>query len=171
MNDEWKNWRPIQRLSTTLFCETYQIKRDEKYAIMYKIMLYKDEEKINYLNSKLGITTSEVDFYYQKVVYDLSEKIKKINNIDSYQNLVNYDFLIVRKKEINGYDIYIKHEDFMSLSDYIEKYGLSKSQTIRLGIETIDAIEILNKNGIDVELSFDDVYVGMDREQARLRGS
>ena len=87
--------------------------------------------------------------YYDKLKDDLLAEIRFMYRLRGCGNIVAYeDHAVVEKKDMPGYDIFIRMELLKPLTEHASSNPLSQGEVCRLGIDICNALEALEKERI-----------------------
>lgn len=92
---------------------------------------------------------SQISRYYNSLRDSIIKEIDMCYTLKGYTNIVSYeDHLILPKKDIFGYDIFIRMEYLTALTRYITLHTFTERDILRLGIDICTALEVLFQRNI-----------------------
>lgn len=119
-----------------------------KQAALKVITVPPNESEVNNLLSD-GMSKSDVENYYRKIVNNLVSELQIINRLKDCKNIVSYEeFVIFEHSDYIGWDIFIRMEILMPLSEYIMKYKMTPERVIQFGMEMCGALRECENNNI-----------------------
>lgn len=150
----WGEWVPEKKLGEGSFGAVWKVSRrflnnQVFYAAVKHISIPQDEWEIKSLINE-GIFSDEQSAheYYEGKLQMLANEISIMHKLQGYTNIVSYeDHLIIPKAGGAGYDIFLRMELLKPLSDKIQE-GMSVKDTVKLGKDIGNAIQILNSLGM-----------------------
>ena len=151
----WGEWEVIEpKLGEGSFGTVWKVCRNDSalgklYAAVKHISIPKDEQEVNSLLAEGYISDREsVRQYYDTTQASMLQEISAMHKLRGYTNLVSYeDHLIIPKPDGIGCDLFLRMELLTPLTEKIEQ-GISREETIKLGIDIASAIEVLNRHGM-----------------------
>lgn len=93
--------------------------------------------------------TSSITVYYETMLEKLLAEIDTNYRLRGKQNIVLYeDHTVFKRKNEQGYDIFIRMEYLTPLTKYMNQKELSEQEVIKLGIDMSNALKALSENNI-----------------------
>ncbi len=90
---------------------------------------------------------SALNAYYDSIRNQIIKEINFCYTLKGNTNIVSYeDHCIIPKKELYGYDIFIRMEHLVPLTKYMRNHNLTEDDVIRLGIDICTALEVLHQH-------------------------
>lgn len=150
----FQSWHIIREIGRGSFGEVYEVQRESigftETAAIKHISYPRDQYDLQRICSDLGTSDEAAvrDDVYQTVQefrreYELMRKFSGQSHIVSCE-----DFQAIQKKDMPGYDIFIRMEILTSISDQMMAGRMDNVEAVRLGINICDALELLESEGI-----------------------
>lgn len=96
-----------------------------------------------------GMSRENTDQFYEKQVADIRNEIKIMQKFVGNSHLVSYEDYVIRKRPDNiGWDIYIRMELLTALPDYAEQHPLDEQTTMKLALDISKGLRDCHQNGI-----------------------
>ena len=96
-----------------------------------------------------GMSRANTDKFYEKQVADIRNEIKIMQNFVGNSHLVSYEDYVIRKRPENiGWDIYIRMELLTALPEYVEQHPLDEETTLRLALDTAKGLCDCHQRGV-----------------------
>ena len=96
-----------------------------------------------------GMSRANTDKFYEKQVADIRNEIKIMQKFVGNSHLVSYEDYVIRKRPENiGWDIYIRMELLTALPEYVEQHPLDEETTLRLALDTAKGLCDCHQRGV-----------------------
>ena len=148
----WGEWEVVEKLGEGSFGAVWKMKRSDitgkvYYSAVKHISIPKDIGEVNRLLAE-GIVSDEYSSmqYFEHMLLSISDEIDAIHTLQGYTNIVAYeDHKIIPKKDGIGYDLFLRMELLMPLTERIRK-GMSVRDVVSLGTDIATAIDVLDSH-------------------------
>jgi len=159
MENDYKKYEPffgewyINRLiGRGAFAQVFEIVRKDltgEYKAALKIItIPSNSAEINAYKSE-GLSVAEIKSELETSIKNIVNEIKLMYRLKGRSNIVSYeDHAIIEHKDDVGWDILIRMELLMPLTEYITKTTLTCQDIKRLGIDICSALELCDKHNI-----------------------
>ena len=96
-----------------------------------------------------GMSRANTDKFYEKQVAGIRNEIKIMQKFVGNSHLVSYEDYVIRKRPENiGWDIYIRMELLTALPEYMEQHPLDEETTLRLALDTAKGLCDCHQRGV-----------------------
>ena len=96
-----------------------------------------------------GMDEKSVTAYFQGYVHEIVKEVAIMSELKSHTNIVSYeDHCILPHEGEIGWDILIRMELLVPISDYLMSHKLTENEIIRLGREMCSALVFCQKKGL-----------------------
>ena len=148
----WPDWKIVRELGRGSFGEVYEIHRQNgsylEKAAMKVIRIPSSQAELMQLRAD-GLRMENTEQYYSKQVEDIRNEIGIMSRFVGYSNIVSYEDYMIRKHEGEiGWDILIRMELLIALSNYLVSHTMPEEQVVQLGLDISQALMICHKAGI-----------------------
>lgn len=149
----WGNWKIEKQLGRGSYGGVYLASRadapDFRSAVKH-VSIPADESEIRALVVEGAVADLEgARNYYARLKEDLLAEIRFMYRLRGCANIVSYeDHAVIEKKDMPGYDIFIRMELLEPLTEHASKNPLSQAEVCRLGIDISTALEALERERI-----------------------
>ncbi len=167
----WDKWEIVSEIGSGLYGTAYKIKAKENgqtvFGVVKHIEVNIDESLKEKTGNKEEITknNSEDDETDELSPEEeiLNARIKEIETNYSFTNsknlLIYEEHSVYEKDDGSGYDIFIRMPYYESLSNILNKGGLSTDEKIKLGIDICSALSDLeNKNVFHGDIKPENIF-------------
>ncbi len=87
-----------------------------------------------------GLNNASIRTYYRNLADDIASKIRLMSRLRQSRNVVTYEEHQIVPRQDYGYDIYIRMELLTSLPSYLDRYALSRTRVVSLGLDLCGAL-------------------------------
>lgn len=147
----WPGWTAVRLLGRGAFGAVYEIRRvirsNVECAAMKVMSVPADEAELQQLRFR-GMSIDSIDDYYENYVDNIQNEIIIMQNLVGNSYLVSYEDYAIRKRYNVGWDIYIRMELLIGLTDYMSQYPLSEQSILKLGMDVALGLDSCHKKGI-----------------------
>lgn len=150
----FQSWHIEREIGRGSFGEVYEVWREsgdsvERAAIKH-ISYPRDQYDLQRICSDLGTSDEAAvkgDIY--QTVQEFRREYQLMRKFSGQSHVVSCDdFQMIQKKDMPGYDIFIRMELLVPVSELMMSYELSRDEVVRLGIHICDALELLESEDI-----------------------
>ena len=164
---QWDNWRVKDVIGRGSFSTVYTVVKEEfgatYEAALKHISIPKSEEEYRESFNVSFTSEEQARVYYRSGVQRLQTEIDLMFRLQGHSHIVNYQaHKITEKKNIPGYDVYIRMEKLKTLSRIIrEKGDLSQEEVLKVGLDICDALKAVHvENVLHRDIKLENVFYG-----------
>lgn len=97
----------------------------------------------------LGMSHEDTGGFYEKQVAAIRNEIRIMQKFVGNSHLVSYEDYVIRKRpESIGWDIYIRMELLTALPDYVEQHPLDEQTTLKMALDISEGLRDCHERGI-----------------------
>ena len=160
-----KNSKPLGKGSYGTVWKAHRkdaVTGDVFYSAIKHISIPQDEREIAALMEESVLSDKQsAEKYYSTILESLVQEIKTMYSLRGHTNIVSYeDHIIIPKKDMVGYDLFIRMELLKSLPVRLKEGSFQRSDVIKLGMDISKAIEVLNaRNYVHRDIKPQNIFV------------
>lgn len=152
MQQIWPEWEIEKQIGRGTYGVVYQaVRRGNELtsrAAIKVISIPQDPCELDSLRSD-GLDLQASRAYLKRIVEEFVSEIRLMETFKGIQNIVSIeDYKVIEKKDVLGWDIYIRMELLTPFSVYICDRKLTEQDIIRLGCDICKALEICARRNI-----------------------
>ena len=148
----WPGWTAVKKLGRGASGAVYEIHRNVRSnlekAAMKVLRVPESEAEAERLHFQ-GISWENTEDYYEKFVDNIHNEIRIMQRFVGNSHIVSYeDYLIHKREDSIGWDIYIRMELLTGLQEYSKTNPLNEKSVIKLGTDILLGLRDCHKSGI-----------------------
>lgn len=150
----FRDWHIVREIGRGSYGAVYEIQKTsggvtDKAALKH-VSFPKDQFDLQAICAELGTSDEAVvrDYIYQSVQeyrseYQIMRDLKGMTNIVSCE-----DFQVIDKKDMPGYDIFIRMELLDTISQLMQAEKFKREEVVKMGMDICNALKLLEKKHI-----------------------
>jgi|GEM_PF-3913251 len=144
----WGNWETESLIGEGSFGKVYKATRKDfgriyHSAIKHISLPQSDAEVKRLLEDHMSDNQDLASNYYKQIVEDINNEIAIMHSLQGNTNIVTYeDHLIIPKTNGIGYDIFIRMELLVGLSERVKQSEFTEDDAVRMGTDILTALEV-----------------------------
>ena len=164
---QWDNWRVKDVIGSGSFSTVYTVVKEEfgttYEAALKHISIPKSEAEYREAFNVSFTSEEQAWSYYTDGAQRLQKEIDLMFLLQGHSHIVNYQaHKITEKKNMPGYDVYIRMEKLRTLPQIIrEKGDLSQEEVLKVGLDICDALKAVHaENVLHRDIKLENVFFG-----------
>ena len=150
----WESWYIQKPIGSGSFGTVYMAQETDlvgytdKCAVKH-LSIPRDEAELESLKHELKLySDQDIDSFLYDKVQSVVEEYETLRQFNGHPNFVQvYNKLVRRKKDIPGYDVFIRMELLNSIDTRFKSGSVNEQEVIRLGIDICTALAEMHKRG------------------------
>ena len=164
---QWDNWRVKDVIGSGSFSTVYTVVKEELgttyEAALKHISIPKSEAEYRDAFNVSFASEEQAWSYYTDGAQRLKKEIDLMVLLQGHSHIVNYQaHKITKKKNMPGYDVYIRMEKLRTLPQIIgEKGELSQEEVLKVGLDICDALKAVHAEQVlHRDIKLENVFFG-----------
>ena len=148
----WPGWTNVRVIGKGSYGKVYEIQRElngetERAALKVITIPQSPEETKELLNS--GHSLNSIEKYYTDYIQDIISEYQIMAKMKGHSNIVSCDdYRVIKHENTLKWDILIKMELLNPLVSYIQKYGMTENEIVKLAKDMCQALILCAQDGI-----------------------
>jgi serine/threonine-protein kinase len=148
----WPDWKATKLLGEGSFGKVYEIVRNnfgiEEHCALKVITIPSSPAELQSMRNE-GMDDTSATEYYKGLVEEFVQEIALMSKLKGNVNVVGYeDYAVIEHKDSIRWDIVIRMELLTALPTYIREHSFTANDTIKLGIDVCNALEVCHTEKI-----------------------